>query len=332
MIKIVVDMMGGDLGSAATVEGVLAFLKDHQDVEITAVGKIEELSLLEGKATLVDARDVLPMEAGVMDAIRAKGASMAIAIDKVLALNADALVSSGSTGAYLGSTSIRLKKLPGVLRPALISPFPTKNLGQQVVILDIGASNENSAQELAQFALMGKLFSQAVLEVKEPRVYLLSNGTEPEKGSPESKEAYQILAGNFPGFMGNIEGRDALNGTADVVVTDGFTGNVFLKSTEGLAKMMSGFIKDAFKRNIFSKIGYLLSKKGFKRMSAAMNYKNYGGAMFLGLSKVAVKAHGSSDGLAFMHALRVAYRLAKANVPSLIEKGIKENAPTVKTI
>ncbi|MFA5421836.1 MAG: phosphate acyltransferase PlsX [Bacilli bacterium] len=326
MIKIVVDMMGGDLGSRATVEGAIAFLKDHPDVELTAVGKIEELKLLEGVATLVDARDVLPMQAGVLDSIRAKGASMSIAIDQVLANNADAIVSSGSTGAYLGATSIRLKKIPGVLRPALISPFPTKSLGKQVVILDIGASNENSPQELVQFALMGKLYSQSVLDVQEPKVYLLSNGSEPEKGSPESKEAYLLLAGNFEGFMGNIEAREALNGSADVIVTDGFTGNIFLKSVEGLAKMMSVMIKDAFKRNALSKVGYLLSKKGFKKMSEAMNYKNYGGAMFLGLSKVAVKAHGSSDGLAFMHALRVAYRLAKAQVPSLIEKGINHHA------
>ena len=174
--------------------------------------------------------------------------------------------------------------------------------------------------------MMGKLYSQSVLDVKEPKVYLLSNGSEPEKGSPESKEAYKLLDGKFVGFMGNIEARDALDGRADVIVADGFTGNVFLKSTEGIAKMMSGMIKDAFKRNFFSKIGYLLSKKGFTKMSVALNYKNYGGAMFLGLSKVAVKAHGSSDGLAFMHALRVAYRLAKAQVPSLIEKGIIQNA------
>jgi glycerol-3-phosphate acyltransferase PlsX len=323
MIKIVVDMMGGDLGTKATVEGVIAFLNDHHDVELIVVGKKEELTLLEDKAMIVDARDILPMEAGVMDAIRAKGASMSIAIDKVLETNADAIVSSGGTGAYLGATSIRLKKIPGVLRPALISPFPTQNLGKQVVILDIGASNENSAQELTQFALMGKLYSQSVVEVANPCVYLLSNGAEAEKGSPESKEAYKLLDGKFEGFMGNIEARDALNGKADVIVTDGFTGNVFLKSTEGIAKMMSMMMKDAFRRNIFSKIGYLLSKNGFKKMSQAMNYKNYGGAMLLGLSKVAVKAHGSSDGLAFMHALRVAYRLAKADVPALIEEGIK---------
>ncbi|MFA5481575.1 MAG: phosphate acyltransferase PlsX, partial [Bacilli bacterium] len=267
MIKIVVDMMGGDLGSRAAVEGVLAFLRDYRDVEIIAVGKIEELSLLDKHAVLVDARDVLPMEAGVLDAVRAKGSSMSIAIDKVLELGAQAVVSAGGTGAYLGISSIRLKKIPSVLRPALISPFPTKIAKKQVVILDIGASNENSAQELVQFALMGKLYSHHVLDVEEPKVFLLSNGSEAEKGSPESKEAYKILKDTFPNFMGNIEGRDALDGVADVVVTDGFTGNVFLKTTEGVARMMSGLIKNAFKRNIFSQIGYLLSKKGFDQMS-----------------------------------------------------------------
>ena len=260
MIKIVVYMMGGDLGSKAAVEGILAFLKDHDDVKITAVGRKEELVPLDGHAEIVDARDVLPMQAGVLDAIRAKGASMSVAIDKTLEENADAIVSSGSTGAYLGATSIRLKKLPGVLRPALISPFPTKISGKQVVILDIGASNENSPQEIAQFALMGKLYAQSVLEIKEPRVYLLSNGSEPEKGSPESKETFKMLDGKFPGFMGNVEARDALDGQADVIVTDGFTGNVFLKATEGVAKRMSGKIKEAFKRSFLSKSGYLLSK------------------------------------------------------------------------
>ena len=170
MIKIVVDMMGGDLGTKATVEGVIAFLNDHHDVELIVVGKKEELTLLEDKAMIVDARDILPMEAGVMDAIRAKGASMSIAIDKVLETNADAIVSSGGTGAYLGATSIRLKKIPGVLRPALISSFPKQNLGKQVVILDIGASNDSSSQELTRFALMGKVYSQSVAEITHPCV------------------------------------------------------------------------------------------------------------------------------------------------------------------
>lgn len=314
--------MGGDLGSKATIEGILAFLKDRADVEFIAVGKIEELSALRGKATLVDARDVVAMEAGVMDAIRAKGSSMAVAIDQVLATDADAIVSCGGTGAYLGATSIRLKKLPGVLRPGLISPFPTIIPGKQVVILDIGASNENSAAEIAQLAVMGSLYAQNVLGVKEPQIYLLSNGSEPEKGSPESKEAFKLLKDHLPGFVGNIESRDALDGAADVIVTDGFTGNIFLKGTEGVARMMSAMIKKAFRRSFLSKIGYLLSKKGFEEMSRTMNYKNYGGAMLLGISKVVVKAHGSSDGTAFMHALRVAYCLAEAKTPHLIEEGL----------
>ena len=326
MIKIVVDAMGGDLGSSIVVEAINRFLQDNNDVEITVAGKKEELESLEGKCRIIDARDIVPMEAGALEVMRLKNSSMMMAIKTMKDENLDAVVSCGSTGGFLSAATINLKMIPGIKRAALIAPFPTKIKGKKVVILDVGASNENSAEELVQFALMGKLYSQCVYDVEEPKVYLLSNGAEEGKGSPESKEAFKILKeNNFPGFSGNVEARWALNGDADVVVTDGFTGNVFLKSSEGIAKIMSDLIKNAFKKNLWSKLGYLHVKSGMKEMSETLDYKTTGGAMLLGVNGNVVKAHGSSDANAFYHALRIAKLLAKKDVVNQIKKGL-ENA------
>ena len=326
MIKIVVDAMGGDLGSSIVVEAINKFLQDNNDVEITVAGKKEELEALKDKCRIIDARDVVPMEAGALEVMRLKNSSMTMAIKALQDEKLDAVVSCGSTGGFLSAATINLKMIPGIKRAALIAPFPTQIKGKKVVILDVGASNENSAEELVQFALMGRLYSQSVHGVAEPKVYLLSNGSEEGKGSPESKEAFKVLKEqNFPGFCGNIEARTALNGDADVIVTDGFTGNIFLKSSEGIAKLMSGLIKKAFKKNLWAKLGYLHVKSGMKEMSDTLDYKTTGGAMLLGINGNVVKAHGSSDANAFYHALRVAKLLAKKDVVNQIKKGL-ENA------
>lgn len=326
MIRIVVDAMGGDLGSTVIVDAVKNFLKDNNDVQITIVGKKEELSSLENIARVVDARDIVPMQAGALEVMRLKDSSMMKAIKIMKDEQLDAVVSCGSTGGFLSAATINLKMIPGVKRAALVAPFPTQIKGKNVVILDIGANNENSAEELCQFALMGRLYSKAVYNIETPNVYLLSNGAEEGKGAPEVKEAYKMLEKmRFEGFSGNIEARYALNGDADVVVADGFTGNVFLKASEGIAKMMSGMIKKAFKRNLWSKIGYLHVRKGMKEMSETMDYKSTGGAMLLGVNGNVVKAHGSSDARSFYCALRVAKKLAENDIVNKIKQGL-ENA------
>lgn len=327
MIKLVVDMMGSDGGSATTVQAVIDFLNENNDTEFFCVGNISELNRLKdnNRVRLIASKGIIPMEAGALEVLRAKDSSMMVAIDTLINESADGIISAGGTGAYLSSTTIKLKKIEGISRPALVSPFPTKIKGKQVVVLDIGASNENSSLELVQFALMGRLYAQNVLGVKDPKVFLLSNGTESGKGSPIVKEAHSLLK-NDKYFKGNIEGREALCGDADVIVCDGFTGNVFLKTCEGVAKMMSGMMKDAFRRNIFSKCGYLLAKKGFDEMKETMDYKATGGAMILGVNGVVVKAHGSSDAFAFKCALNVAYKLAKNDITRKIREGLVQNA------
>lgn len=323
MIKLVIDMMGGDNGSKATVGGVKKFLNDIKDCEIIAVGNKEELKSLEGvdRVSIIESKDVVPMECSVMQAMRMKDSSVYKAVNAVLSEKADGIVSSGSTGAFLSLTSLIVKKIEGVSRPALITPFPTKIPGKYVVLLDVGASNENSAEELFQFAKMGEAYYKVVYNKFGPNIYLISNGSEEGKGSPLMKEAYALLKSE-ENFKGYIEGRYVFGGEADVVVMDGFTGNVFLKTSEGMAKMMSGMMKDAFTYSLSTKIGYLFAKKGFKKLKDTMDYKKVGGALLLGVNTVAVKAHGNSTPDSFYHSIMIAYTLAKNEVVQNIKESL----------
>ena len=323
MIKIAVDAMGSDKGSPIVVEAVKNFLKDYKDVEFTVYGKQEELSELKDLVKIVDCRDVMGMEDGALQVMRKKETSMIKAIEGAKNDDLDGVVSAGSTGAFLTASTIYLRLIEGLQRAALVSPFPTAG-EKSVIILDIGANNENTPEHLVQFAKMGKIFSKVYNDVKEPRVYLLSNGAEEKKGSPVVKEAHQLLKNsNFEGFKGNIEARYVLSGEADVVVCGGFEGNIVLKGTEGTAKLFGTLIKNAFKKNIFTKIGYLFAKSGIKEMQEKMDYKSYGGAMLLGVNKVVVKGHGSSDARSFYHAIRVTYELIKKDMIKKMKEELK---------
>ncbi len=325
-MKIVVDAMGGDNGSGIVVQAVKDFLKENKNVEIAVVGRQDELKDLDGICRVVHADDVIPMEAGALEAMRMKNSSMMVAIRLMKDEGFDGIVSCGSTGGFLSASAIVLKMIEGVKRAALVAPFPTQIKGKKVVILDIGANNENSSEELLQFGKMGRLYSQAVYGVEQPNVYLLSNGTESEKGSPVVKKAHQLFVEtNFPGFMGNVEARNVLNGLADVVVCDGFSGNVFLKGCEGLAKFFSKSIKDIFKKNLWTKLGYLHVRKGVKEFSQVMDYKSTGGAMLLGVNGAVVKAHGNSDPYSFKCALNVCLKLIEGHVVEKIKEGMKSD-------
>jgi glycerol-3-phosphate acyltransferase PlsX len=326
---IILDLMDADKGPSELVEGVKLFLsRNPGEYRLVAVGKQEELQELKGIADVIDARDVVPMEAGARDVLRLKDSSMMKAIDLYETLKADALISCGGTAAYLSASTLKLKLIPGVERAALIVPMPNA-AGKITNVLDIGASNENSAEHLVQFAEMGRLFNQAVYGNKEPRMYLLSNGTEDIKGSPVGKKAFEMLvAKNFPGFKGNIEGRETLNGDADVIVTDGFTGNVYLKTTEGVFKIMANEVKKIFKRNLLTMLAYLFAKKGVEQMKHRWDYRTTGGSMLLGLNGVVVKAHGSSDRLAFSYAIEVGKKLAEANIVEKMKKGFANATST----
>ena len=322
-MKIAVDAMGGDNGSKPIIEAIKEFKKENQDVEIVVFGKEEELFELSSIAKIVNAPDIVPMEAGALEVLRMKNSSMCKAISTMKEENYDAVVSCGSTGGFLSAATLILKTIPGVKRSALVTAFPTKIKGKKVVVLDVGASNDNSAEELRQFAYMGKAYNEALFNTKEPKTYLLSNGAEEHKGSPLVKETHKLLKEeNFPGFMGNMEARDVLNGDADILVADGFSGNVLLKGMEGVAKMFGSMIKDAFKKNLWTKLGYLHVRKGFKNISETMDYKSTGGAMLLGINGVVVKAHGNSDAFSFYSALKVAKLMVSYDVVNKIKEAL----------
>ena len=322
-MRIAVDAMGGDNGSKPIVEAIKEFKKDFPNDEIIVFGKKEELEELSSICRVVDAPDVVPMTAGALEVIRMKNSSMCKAINTMKEEGFDAIVSCGSTGGFLSAATIILKTIPGVKRSALVTAFPTKIKGKKVVVLDVGANNENSPEELVQFAYMGKAYNQALFNTKDPKTYLLSNGTESHKGSPLVKQAHELLKNqNFEGFQGNMEARDVLKGEADILVADGFSGNVLLKGMEGMAKLMSSMIKDNFKKNLWTKLGYLHVRKGFKNMSETMDYKSVGGAMILGINGVVVKAHGNSDAYSFKSALKVAHQMVEFDVVNKIKESL----------
>lgn len=324
MYKIAVDCMGSDLGPGIAVEAIQIFVRKHEDAEVFAYGRKEDLKELESldRVHVFSCPDVMAMTSGALEAMRARETSMYRAVSDMKTNGYDGVVSAGSTGAFLTLASVKLKNIEGIDRSALVTAIPVSG-GKQVTVLDVGANAETSAEQLVQFARMGKVYAEKVLKVKNPKICLLSNGAEDEKGSPEIKEANRLLREmNFEGFMGNIEGREVTKGDLDVLVTGGFAGNVFLKTYEGVAKMFSGMIKNAFYTNVRSKVGYLLSKKPFDAFKDQMNYESVGGAMFIGIKGVVVKAHGSSNARAFSMALEVCRRMIEEKVVEQIGDGV----------
>lgn len=323
MVKLAIDMMGSDFGPESLIPGVKAFLKDFADLELHLFGdeKILCEAFSESNVIVHPTTEVVPMEIGALKLLRLKDSSMVRAIEYTRDENLDGVISAGSTGGFLTGATLTLKNIEGVRRAGFCAPFLTIIKDKHVAILDIGASNHNSPDDLVCFAHLGSIYARTVWKLEKPSVFLLNNGIEEGKGPDTIKEAYQLLKNEKNiNFQGNVEARYVMDGKHDVVVTPGFDGNIYLKASEGMAMNMNNMINTAFRRNIFSKIGYLLSRKGFKEMKEIMNYKKVGGAITLGLSKVVVKAHGNSDGYAFEHALIMAYEMAKANIVEEIRK------------
>lgn len=324
MSKLIIDAMGGDNGSKAVVSALLSYLSKNKDTSFTVVGRKEELVDLAGKCEIIDARDIVPMEAGALEAMRMKESSMYKTLMLYKEGGYDGVASCGSTGAFLSLATIILKTIPGIKRAALVAPFPTRVKNKYVIVLDAGASNENSPEEMVQFAVMGRYYYQAVYDKKDPNIYLLSNGSEEHKGSPNGVIAYKLLKEKqIAGFKGNIEARYVCNGEADVVVADGYTGNIFVKSSEGMAKVVGGMIKSVFKRNIISKIGYLFVRRGMKEMTSMMDYRSTGGALFLGINGNVMKIHGNADAYCFESGVACLDKLVRGQVIEKIKESLK---------
>ena len=334
-MKIILDAMGGDHAPEAPVLGALQAAKDF-GAEITLVGRGEAIlevmrnngiQDLPAGIEIANAEDVVDMHDDPMAVIRKrKDSSMVVGLRMLAEGQGDAFVSAGSTGALLSGATLIVKRVKGVRRAAMGPAFPNK-VGGKTVICDCGANAECTPEFLLQFALMGSLFAKKSLGVVNPKIGLLNIGTEDSKGTPLQKETYGLLLNahdkGLINFVGNVEARGGPLGEVDVVVCDGFSGNVLLKSIEGTAMFMGSQVKKLFKRSIFSKLGYLLCKPGVDAMMKLLDYREIGGTQFLGIKKPVIKAHGSSDAVAFRNAVRQAVDAAKADFSAELEQGLK---------
>jgi glycerol-3-phosphate acyltransferase PlsX len=306
-----VDAMGGDHGPSVTVPASLDFLDANGDAELLLVGQRAPLERELARArpggaarlTLVDAPEVVGMDEDVRTAIRTKKhSSMRVAIDLVKEGRAHACVSAGNTGALMGTAKFVLKTLPGIDRPAICAVLPTRK--GQVYVLDLGANAECDPEHLLQFAIMGETLVREMEGKTNPTVGLLNIGAEEIKGNEVVKRAGELLRAAPINFYGNVEGDDIYKGTTDVVVCDGFVGNVFLKTSEGLAKMLGDFLKEEYTRGLLARAAAAVSLPVIRKFRDRVDPRRYNGAALLGLRGIVVKSHGSADRLAFATALQ----------------------------
>lgn len=311
-MKIAVDVFGGDNSPFAQIEGGIAFLKEQKETDLVFVGDSEKINDALKKhaydatrVTVVHAPDVISNEESPTAAIRAKKESSLVKTFDLLKSEADigGMLSSGSTGAVLTGSVLKIGRIEGVQRPALAPLLPTRG-GGRVCLIDCGANVDCRADFLVQFTLMAVCYMRSVHGVKNPRVGLVSVGVEDHKGNALTKEVFEALKKLPIDFVGNMEARDALTGEYDILVADGFVGNVLLKTVEGTAKMVMGELKSAIMSSSSAKFGSLFMKKAFRKLKSSMDYNMYGGAPFLGVNKVVVKAHGAANPDAILAALR----------------------------
>ncbi len=329
MIRIVMDAFGGDNAPNAVVEGAVLALSRYDDISITLCGREDAIRQELGKHSfdaarmaVLDAQEVIDChEAPTVAIKRKKDSSLVKALTAVAQGEADCIVSAGSTGALLTGATLIVRRIKGVKRPALAPLLPTRT-GGHMMLIDCGANADCKPSYLQQFAVMGSAYMKGVLGLENPRVALLNNGAEAEKGNELTKAAYPLLAVAPINFVGNCEAREILSGECDVLVCDGFSGNVVLKYTEGLAATILSMLKDELLADTRSKLGAALAKPAFRRMKKKMDYTEEGGAPLLGINGGVIKAHGSSDAKAFCSAVMQARRFALADVNGVIGAAI----------
>ena len=333
-MKIILDAMGGDNAPQAPVLGAIEAVKRY-NADIILVGRGQEIlevlkkngldTLPEG-VEIANADDVVDMHDDPATVIhKRKNSSMIIGLKMLADGKGDAFVSAGSTGALLTGATLLVKRVRGIRRAAMAPAMPTK-AGTKVIICDCGANAECTPEFLLQFGLVASAYSKFTLGVENPRVGLLNIGSEDSKGTQLQKDAYALLkdASNrgLLNFTGNVEARDVPLGAVDVVVCDGFSGNILIKSIEGTAMFMGSMLKRMFKKNLGSKLGYLLCKSGVQDMMKLLDYREIGGTQFLGIKKPVIKAHGSSDALAFRNAVKQAMTAAEGDFTAQLEKNL----------
>jgi len=321
-LTIALDAMGGDSAPRMVVSGANIARRRHPQVHYLMFGReadvaplLSKMPRLKAVTTLVHTDEVVGADDKPSVALRSgRGSSMRLAIDAVRDGAAAGVVSAGNTGALMAMSKFVLKTLPGVSRPAMAAFFPT--LRGESLMLDLGANLVCDARNLVEFAVMGNAFARTVLGVERPTYGILNVGSEELKGHESLQEASAILReANLPGdFAGFVEGDDIAKGTVDVIVTDGFTGNVALKAAEGTAKLVSEYMRRTFRSSLVASLGYLLARPSLRKLRERLDPRRYNGAVFLGLNGVAVKSHGGSDSLAFANAIGVAIDMARHGI------------------
>ena len=323
-MRILVDAMGGDLAPDEIVKGAV-HAQQELGAEIVLVGQRAAIETClrneQAELEIIDASEVITMDDDPSTATRRKkDASMTVALNLLRDGKGDAVVSAGSTGALLTGATLIVKRIHGIRRAALAPVLPNGDAG--VMLIDCGANADCTPEYLLQFAYMGSYYARTMLGIAAPRVGLLSNGTEDHKGAQLQHETFPLLkAADAAGrirFIGNVEASQVFNGDVDVVVTDGFTGNVLLKGIEGTALFMASMMKDMFKKNVLTKLAALLCMDGVKAFKKKMDYRETGGTALIGLSKPVIKAHGSSDALAIRNAIRQAIGAVEADVAATL--------------
>ena len=329
-ITISLDAMGGDHGPQTVLEGAAQALSHRPYARFLLFGDEAKLSpILDTLPELKLASEIrhcdvaIEMDAKPSIALRQgrKISSMWLAINAVNEGEAQGIVSAGNTGALMAMSKVILKTLPGIERPAIAAIWPTKN--GETVVLDVGATIGGSAEQYLQFAVMGDAYARIVFGLEAPRISLLNIGVEEMKGTDSVKQAAELLNRSSLNFRGFIEGDGIGKGEADVIVTDGFTGNVALKTAEGTAQQLAGYLKNAMSSSLFSKIGYLLARSAFNALKTRMDPDNFNGGMFLGLNGVAVKSHGSASPQGIASAVELAIEVGAANMSDRIAEELE---------
>lgn len=324
-----VDAMGGDHAPEAIVRGVDIAAERHPGVKFLLFGQEAALVPLlrrhkraAAHSEIRDAREVVGNDMKAAAAVRLRGTSMRAAIDAVAGGQASGVVSAGNTGALLALAKIVLKALPGIDRPALAAIMPSAR--GDTVMLDVGANATCDSRNLVEFAVMGDVFARTVLGLTTPRVGLMNVGAEELKGDDRVREAADILRGTYlaPNFHGFVEGTDIASGTTDVIVTDGFSGNVALKTAEGAVKLVLQMLRSVFTASIATRMGYVLARPGLERLREMIDPRRYNGAMMLGLNGVVVKSHGGTDAQGFAYALDLAIDMAANSFNDRIRDGL----------
>ncbi len=328
MINIGFDVFGGDNSPNACVNAAVKFAKENQDVTITLFGKEEEIKTLISEEIenikIIHAPDKIEGNDDPTMAIRRKKESSMVVGAKALANDeVDCLLSAGNTGALVAAGVFVVRRLKGIERPALPGLMPSKNRTKPAMLLDLGANIDTKPEHMLQYAQMAEIYMQAVVGIENPEIALLNIGAEENKGTDLYKQTHQDLKASTMNFVGNVEARDILTTEHDVILMDGFAGNMVLKTLEGSISFFNETLKIVFLANLKTKLGALLVKGGLKEFKTSMDYKEIGATPILGLSKLVLKAHGSSDERAFYSALKSARVMIEADLITAMKKGVE---------